>query len=160
MSDLQYSSLRSGVVTWPSICATFVLAALALCVGCSSPSSTMYGPVCPNFLIPPPTLYLPTPGATGVPPGIGQLIVSFPVDGFFSIRKAGGSPVPVGPVTAAPSPLPSGVPTYNPSSAYHSVRIPALSPATTYSVYYAAAAGPPPCGSHEESGTLGSFTTR
>ena len=133
------------------------LAALTVAGGCSSSNG---GVACPQFLLAPPQLVLPAPGATRVSTNPGSIIVGSPADGAFMLQVPRGASLAIGPAIAAPSPLPTGVPTSNPASFYHAVPVPALLPTTTYSITYTAPAGPPPCGSHESSGTIGSFTTR
>ncbi|MBC5800918.1 MAG: hypothetical protein GIX03_13745 [Candidatus Eremiobacteraeota bacterium] len=132
----------------------FFAIASTMVAACSS-----NGISCPLYVIAPPQLFAPAPASTGVAASIGIIIVGSPTDGTFSLQPAGGPTVPIGPPGPAPSPLPTGLPTSLPASSYHAIPVPLLSPATTYSLHYQAPTGPPPCGSHESSGVIGSFTT-
>lgn len=94
-----------------------------------------------------------------MPINVGTIIVGSPADGTFTLQGSGAA-FSIGPVSAAPNPLPSAVPTSEPASSLHAVALPTLSPATTYSVAYQSPPGSPPCGPLEASGTIGTFTTQ
>jgi hypothetical protein len=134
------------------------ITALGLAAACSGGNSS-YSVACDAIVEAVPALFIPSPGATGVPVTLGSIIVGSPADGSFSLHVENETTLSMGPVSAVPSPLPSGVPTFNPPSFFHAVALPKLAPATTYAVDYQAKLGPPPCGSGESSGTLGSFVT-
>ena len=134
-----------------------LVAAAVIAGGCSSSNNDVS---CTNYALAPPQLVIPAPASTSVATNVASIIVGSPADGAFTLQGPSGAALPIGPATAVPSPLPAGIPTSNPASFFHAIPVPTLSPRTTYAVNYAAATGPPPCGSHETSGAIGSFTTR
>jgi hypothetical protein len=98
-------------------------------------------------------------GATGVPTNSGAIYVGqVATNGTFYLQ-ASGTPFPVGPVSAVPSPAPSDLPTYDPVSYFSEVAIPTLNPSTTYTVTYRSPDNNQPCPS-QVSGTVGTFTTQ
>lgn len=149
--------------------AAAILGVLAACGGGAGAGVIRCGPPPPS---PHPQLWLvyPMPGATQVPIAIGALIFAdivgvTPQDSV--AVSAGGTPVPVGAFTAAPSPLPSprvtpGAQFGGPDVPYISAPVPMLFPSTTYTVrftYQDWADNPPTCTTMQTQ-TLGSFTTQ
>jgi hypothetical protein len=165
----QPGSLRCTTPSWPLLVAFAVAAAAAALAGCSVSTTPAPQPTCaPPAPVPLQIadLVYPIPGATRVPPGIGLLV-------FFgfgdlapgtSIRLSDAAGmVPVGSVTAAPSPLPTpnATPSGQNSQQFAAVPIPRLAPATTYTValrYLAYADNPPVCQATYTK-KLGSFRT-
>lgn len=114
-------------------------------------------------------LVYPIPNATAVPQNIGDIVFA-DLNGlgsadYVTVKSASGA-VPIGEVTAAPSPLPS--PRVTPGAefggnvTYVEVSVPTLASETTYTVKYSYtdwADNPPTC-STRLNRVLGSFTTQ
>ncbi len=120
----------------------------------------------------PPVLIFPMPGATGVPANAAEIVFAGTFDasygpGYYTLATSGGTRIPIGAVTSAPTPLPSPAatlpPDYSPNWPYEAVPIPILSPATTYEFGYTATGydpnDPPACTS-QFSQQVGAFTTK
>lgn len=107
-----------------------------------------------------PIMALPSGGATNVPATVGTLLFaalnSYAASNF-TLTSSAGTRIPVT-ATAVPSPLPSGVTQNN---VYFALALPALLPATTYSVAYSGTiqTSTPPC-SAPTAWALGNFTTQ
>ena len=141
------SKLRPGNVS----ASAFVLAALV--AGCSTQPS--HSPVlpCPDVLVGE-NLVAPAPGSTDVPVDVGALYVTAPADGMFTLVAAGGT-IAAGRATSIPSPRPSDA-----AFASLAAPVPTLSPATRYTVHYAAPRVAAGACANEVSDDIGSFTTR
>jgi hypothetical protein len=120
---------------------------------------------------PPPTsapqlsLVYPAPGATNVPTDVGLVVFEGNSSSLqIAMRSSSGAAVALGAPTAAPSPLPTphAEPTGIIGGAYFAESVPALSPATTYTLSYTYSAynGIPPACAGPQTQSLGSFTTQ
>jgi hypothetical protein len=123
-----------------------------------SPATTPTPMKCPFGGFASPRLFYPSPGATMVPTNLGEIIVAGIPQGAFALVAAKSSPLPIGPVEDVPSPTPTTLPASNPSSYYHAIPVPTLSPGITYSVVFTAD-NPGPCPPLQASGIIGSFGT-
>lgn len=148
-------------------CATALLGA---CGGAGDPTSpTSFCGSPPPLAHPQLWLVYPMPSATAVPDNIGEVVfadVAGLTPGDSVAISGGGSAVPVGAFTPAPSPLPSPRVTpgaqFGPTVPYIAAPVPTLSPNTTYTVsftYQDWANNPPSC-STTNTQNLGTFTTR
>jgi hypothetical protein len=121
-----------------------------------APTPTSPGIACPALAEAAPRLIYPSPGATGVSTSLGEIIVTPPYDGSFTLVAPGASPLPIGPPGSVPSPAPTALPT---NESFVAVPVPALSPATAYVVVYATPKPTGQCPIYEGSGTIGTFST-
>jgi hypothetical protein len=147
----------------------FIASLLAACGGgyTASPRPSLQAPCGP----PPPSaapflaLEYPEPNATNVPASIGMLLFAGSSGGVtIAMRSSSGSTVPIGTPTAAPSPIPTPYATpsnFGGNVPYFAAPIPALSPATTYSLSYTYSDfnGIPPSCYGPATQQLGSFST-
>jgi hypothetical protein len=148
----------------------FLAAMVAACSSHSAPPMRCGLPIA----LPTQEIFLayPAPGATGVPDTVRTLIVGAPMPAFYATdtfsltTMAGSMHVNVGKATPvpAPSPLPSPLATgeFSGTLSYFGVPIPALSPATTYTVsfQYSSEISVDPICYGNITPTLGSFTTQ
>jgi len=123
-----------------------------------TPATTPTPIKCPFGGFASPKLFYPSPGATMVPTNLGEIIVGGIPQGKFALVAPNSSPLPIGPIESVPSPTPTTLPTYNPSSYYYAIPVPTLSPGITYSVVFAADTRGP-CPPLQASGIIGSFGT-
>jgi hypothetical protein len=139
----------------------FLVAAVALAwapCGCSQ-QPIQGGYACPAIIEELTPLYYPSPGATGVPVNLGEIIVGQPHDGSFSLAAAGAPPGHLGPPHPVPSPAPTSLPAYDSPASFAAISLPVLATGTTYMIAYTPPKATGPCGSEESSGTIGTFTT-
>jgi len=100
----------------------------------------------------------PANGATGVPTNVGTIYFAGAAAGAFAqaavqLATASGSTIVGGPLIAAPSPLPAGVP----NTANSEASVPTLAPLTVYAISLVGTGTPcPPL----FGGSSGSFTTQ
>jgi hypothetical protein len=168
----QPESLRQTTPPRILLVAFAVTAAVAALAGCGgstakpNPQATCGPP--PPVPLPVVDLVYPIPGASGVAPGIGLLVfygfVELKPGNSIQLSDAAGT-VPVGSVTAAPSPLPT--PNATPTNdgnfqQFAAVPVPRLAPGTTYRValHYLGYADDPPACQATFTLKLGSFRTR
>jgi len=148
------SDMRSQTLTRGGL----ALGLASLVVSCAA-SPTNYGYPCPALIGVGPPMIFPANGATGVPTNVG-LIYFGPPDNQPSLGIVVKLTTPTnvtltgGQLVAAPSPLPSGVPTGQSSVA--ETGIPILASGTTYTVQLAGTASPCPAAFTSS----GSFTTQ
>jgi len=91
-------------------------------------------------------LVTPANGSTNVSDRISSVKVTGPTDGTFSLRASDGSSTILSKAAAG-------------STQGQLLALPLLEPKTTYALLYAPPQVSDPCGSHETSGTIGTFTT-
>ena len=145
--------LRNGIL---------VIACAPAGIACSqgsvsvAPSPTPSYIACPALAEAAPRLVFPSPGATGVAVAVGEIIVTPPYDGGFTLVTQGASPLPIGPPEPVPSPAPTALPT---NESFVAVPVPTLSPATAYVVVYATPKPTGQCPIYEGSGSIGTFST-
>ena len=115
---------------------------------------------------PAPTLVYPASGTSGVPDSLTQIVVSAPSRSGATLLslRTGQQIVQLPDPVTPPSPVPTPSFPYPPRELLFGVALPALSPATTYGVYYLSSGDGGGCGSlgSQEIGAVqfGSFTTQ
>lgn len=153
---------------------TFAILLTAMAgVACSSkPAPVVDCGLPPPLPIPLVFLAYPAPGATGVADVIGTIVIGGPPFDYYGTPRftlmtaQSGASTDIAEATPAPppSPLPSplAIPTGEIDAPFVGFPVPALSPATTYTVAYQYedfSDQPPTCRT-QVSQTLGSFTTQ
>jgi hypothetical protein len=159
-------------------CALAGVALFLSACGASSSGAPSYSAVIAEATCGPPApgprpflaLSYPEPNSTAVPTTIGQVIFAGSLQGVtgnatLQMTTSAGATVPLGPPTAAPSPMPTpyAVPSgWSGNIPFMAFPVPTLSPSTTYNFQYTYtdSGGLPPTCTVQVTGPAGSFTTQ